>query len=376
MTSVKVHAYDLTGGMARQMSMQFLGKQMDAVYHTGIVAFGKEWWFGGGLSSATPGTTHFGSPLEIIDMGRTDVSEQAFMDWLKSVEPTRFSPQHYNLLTHNCNTFTDEAARFLVGKGIPEKITGMVKEVMDSPMGPMLLPMLENMSLQQQQAMGGHAPAMNGMGGMGGMGAAAAAPPAASTNPWAGMGAAAASAGAGVGMDDPDPELTMALKASMEEEQARLQSNANGAAASSSQDASMAAPQSQQSPQSDAAVAPPPSVSLSEAERERVEASLGPALQALKSNDDGTIGDLRKRLRTIALNLVDHPDQEKFRRFRLSNATVQKRLVTPAGSMDWLRGLGFQEKEEGGEPVLILEAGAADPALLRASTVLLAEGLQ
>ena len=141
----------------------------------------------------------------------------------------------------------------------------------------------------------------------------------------------------------------------------------------------MAAPQSQQSqqsPQSDAAVAPPPSVSLSEAERERVEASLGPALQALKSNDDGTIGDLRKRLRTIALNLVDHPDQEKFRRFRLSNATVQKRLVTPAGSMDWLRGLGFQEKEEGGEPVLILEAGAADPALLRASTVLLAEGLQ
>lgn len=414
MTSVKVHAYDLTGGLARQMSMQIIGKQMDAVYHTGIVAFGKEWWFGGGLSSAPPGTTHFGAPLEVIDMGTTNVPEQAFMDWLKSVEPTRFSPQHYNLLSHNCNTFTDEAARFLVGKAIPTKITGMLKEVMESPMGPMLLPMLEGMSLQQQQAMGGHAPTMNGMNGVNGSpppplgvlapSAGAAAPAAISSNPWAGMGA---SSGPVPAVDDPDPELTMALMASMEEEQARQQS-ASGttappatAAASSSEDAPVesnteatvaaSATMTTEGGSVGAAVtggggegkvakedeatheaASPP---LCETERGRAEQVLGSALQVLKTNDEATINDLRKRLRTIALKLLQYPEEEKYRRFRLSNGTVQRRLVAPAGSLDWLRGLGFEEKEEGGEPVLMLAAGATDTALLRASTALLSEGL-
>ena len=39
---VEVWLYDLSQGMARAMSMGFLGKQIDAIYHTGVVVYGWE----------------------------------------------------------------------------------------------------------------------------------------------------------------------------------------------------------------------------------------------------------------------------------------------------------------------------------------------
>ena len=41
----------------------------------------------------------------------------------------RFRPEHYKLLTHNCNTFSNEFAQLLCGVGIPEHITGLPDEV-------------------------------------------------------------------------------------------------------------------------------------------------------------------------------------------------------------------------------------------------------
>jgi len=49
----------------------------------------------------------------------------------------------YNLLEHNCNNFSHELATILVGKGIPQHILDLPKEVMNSQLGPMLRPMFE-----------------------------------------------------------------------------------------------------------------------------------------------------------------------------------------------------------------------------------------
>jgi hypothetical protein len=35
----------------------------------------------------------------------------------------RFNAQTYNLVTNNCNNFSDEFASFLVGQGIPVRIS-------------------------------------------------------------------------------------------------------------------------------------------------------------------------------------------------------------------------------------------------------------
>lgn len=55
---VELHVYDLSKGLARQFSQAFLGTQMDGVWHSSIVAWGKEIYFGQGIRVATPGTTH------------------------------------------------------------------------------------------------------------------------------------------------------------------------------------------------------------------------------------------------------------------------------------------------------------------------------
>lgn len=72
MTSkVQLHVYDLTGGMAKQMSKSFLGIEIEGVWHTGVVVFGKEYFYGGGICWDTPGKTPYGNPFRTIDLGDT-----------------------------------------------------------------------------------------------------------------------------------------------------------------------------------------------------------------------------------------------------------------------------------------------------------------
>ncbi|KAG8222527.1 hypothetical protein J437_LFUL004563, partial [Ladona fulva] len=53
-TTVELYVYDLTRGLSRMMSAQLLGKHLDGIWHTGIVAYGREYFFGGaGLQSCS-----------------------------------------------------------------------------------------------------------------------------------------------------------------------------------------------------------------------------------------------------------------------------------------------------------------------------------
>jgi PPPDE putative peptidase domain len=49
---VQLALYDLSRGMARSMSYALLGKQVDGIWHTGIIVYGKEHFFSGGLQTA------------------------------------------------------------------------------------------------------------------------------------------------------------------------------------------------------------------------------------------------------------------------------------------------------------------------------------
>ena len=169
-TKVQLHLYDLSQGMARAMSAQLLGKQIEGVWHTGIIAFGEEWYFGGGIQRGTPGFTHFGRPLRVLDLGETHLPREVFEEFLVDIAP-RFTMQTYNLLRHNCNNFSDEVAQFLVGEGIPSHILSLPDEVLSTPFGQQLMPMLSMMDAQMRTASEGAS-----VGGFG-SGAAFAAPP-------------------------------------------------------------------------------------------------------------------------------------------------------------------------------------------------------
>jgi len=141
---VELYVYDISHGMARTMSMQFLGKQIDAVYHTGIVVYGSEYFYGGGIQSAAAGMTVAGRPMKIIPLGFTQIPQSTFHAFLDEVSP-QFTPDKYNLIRHNCNNFSDAISNFLLGKPIPTYITGLPEEALNTPMGRAFLPMIENM---------------------------------------------------------------------------------------------------------------------------------------------------------------------------------------------------------------------------------------
>jgi len=51
----------------------------------------------------------------------------------------------YNVLTHNCNNFTDAVSKFALGTGIPEEIVTLPQRVMATPLGKMIMPQLTQM---------------------------------------------------------------------------------------------------------------------------------------------------------------------------------------------------------------------------------------
>lgn len=138
---VHLLVYDLSRGMARQMSMGILGFQLDAIYHTSIEIQGREHVYDGGIIAITPGSSHLGQPMEKLYLGRTNLDMETIEEYLDSVRSI-FTLEAYDLFRHNCNNFTDSFSEFLLGKGIPSHISSMPQAVMDSPMGRMLLPYL------------------------------------------------------------------------------------------------------------------------------------------------------------------------------------------------------------------------------------------
>ncbi|KAK1353228.1 desumoylating isopeptidase 1 [Heracleum sosnowskyi] len=141
---VSLNVYDLSQGMARQFSMTLLGKAIEGIWHTGIVVYGNEYYFGGGLEHSLAGATPYGTPLRVIDLGVTHVPKDVFEMYLQEISP-QYTAESYNLLKHNCNNFSNDVAQFLVGAIIPEYILNLPDEVMNSPMSALILPTIERL---------------------------------------------------------------------------------------------------------------------------------------------------------------------------------------------------------------------------------------
>lgn len=141
---VKLHIYDLSQGMARQLSATILGKALEAIWHTGVVVYGREYYFGGGIQQGQPGRTPYGTPIRVEDLGVTHVPREVFEEFLREIGP-RYTPATYKLLSHNCNNFSNEAAQFLAGAAIPSYILELPNQVMNSPVGALILPMIQGL---------------------------------------------------------------------------------------------------------------------------------------------------------------------------------------------------------------------------------------
>lgn len=150
---VHLLVYDLSQGLARQMSMGLLGFQLDAVYHTSIELDGREYVYDGNIVVIAPGSSHLGQPLQRLHLGRTDLPMDVIQQYLESLREV-YTVQAYNLWKHNCNNFSNDLATFLLGTGIPDHILHMPDAVLESPLGAMLMPNL-NQQIEANRQRGG-----------------------------------------------------------------------------------------------------------------------------------------------------------------------------------------------------------------------------
>lgn len=139
---------------------------------------GLEYFYGGGIQREHPATiaATFGMrPVQVVDLGETTKTKREFDAFVRSVSD-RFTPATYDLFHNNCNNFTDAAANFLVGTGIPRHIIDLPNEFLQTPLGQMLAPMITSMQTSMYERMGAGDPLGGGLMGGGGTPTTAAMP--------------------------------------------------------------------------------------------------------------------------------------------------------------------------------------------------------
>mmetsp|Transcript_104122 Transcript_104122/g.299309 ORF Transcript_104122/g.299309 Transcript_104122/m.299309 type:complete len:597 (-) Transcript_104122:101-1891(-) len=139
---VTLHLYDLSHGLARAVSPWILPEMLEGVWHTGLVVYGKEYYFGGDIYYDTPGETGFGTPRVAISMGTTlrqrDELHAFVVDELKPI----FTREAYDAARNNCNHFTDRVSMYLLGKHIPEEVLRQPEIMLQTNLGRTLRPIL------------------------------------------------------------------------------------------------------------------------------------------------------------------------------------------------------------------------------------------
>lgn len=61
------------------------GKRLDGLWHTAVVAYGEEYYFGGGIQKAAPGSTPAGAPTTVVSNGTTEVPKWMFEQYLDGI---------------------------------------------------------------------------------------------------------------------------------------------------------------------------------------------------------------------------------------------------------------------------------------------------
>lgn len=177
--TVQAYVYDITQGMAKNMSMMLVGKQLDLVPHTGIVVFGREYFFGAGAQVCdNPGQSVPVPVAQTIVLGDTSRTRHELEAHINSVLALEHTEANYNLLSHNCNHYANDIAKFLLnGKGVPDSIVNFGQDALSTPQGQNLRGMIEGMEKNMRQGAGGTG--MNPFGG-------SPPPPAGNMNPFGG----------------------------------------------------------------------------------------------------------------------------------------------------------------------------------------------
>eukprot|EP00448_Togula_jolla_P003311 CAMPEP_0170605720 /NCGR_PEP_ID=MMETSP0224-20130122/20123_1 /TAXON_ID=285029 /ORGANISM="Togula jolla, Strain CCCM 725" /LENGTH=462 /DNA_ID=CAMNT_0010930741 /DNA_START=109 /DNA_END=1497 /DNA_ORIENTATION=+ len=139
---VTLHLYDLSKGLAKKLSPVLVNHLVEGVWHTGLVVYGREYYFGGDIYYDTPAMTGFGKPRRAILLGSTLRQREELHEFIVDQLKPLFTRAAYCAARNNCNHFTDRVSMYLLGKHIPDEILQQPKLMMQSRLGRSLRPLL------------------------------------------------------------------------------------------------------------------------------------------------------------------------------------------------------------------------------------------
>jgi hypothetical protein len=139
---VQLYMYDLSGGKASWLSPLLLGERMEGIWHTSVVVHGREFWYGGRVLESPPGRTQFGTPTRVVNLGHTMRTKDDLLFFIKREMLPDFTVEKYDILTNNCNHFSNEVSRFLTNSSVPEEVSKQPEMVMGSMLIQVIRPLL------------------------------------------------------------------------------------------------------------------------------------------------------------------------------------------------------------------------------------------
>jgi len=86
-----------------------------------------------------------GQPDQVLPLGTSQIPFAIFLDYVRGLADSEFRGEAYDLLQHNCNNFSNELALFLCGNSIPQHIIDLPSEVLSTPFGQSLQPLLASL---------------------------------------------------------------------------------------------------------------------------------------------------------------------------------------------------------------------------------------
>mmetsp|Transcript_96574 Transcript_96574/g.273003 ORF Transcript_96574/g.273003 Transcript_96574/m.273003 type:complete len:1026 (+) Transcript_96574:134-3211(+) len=146
-SEVVLNWYDVSHGFAQWVPPAMLGGQrFGGVWHTGVVAFGREYWYGGKVLSSEPGQAPFPpGPVKCTVVGTTLRTKEELEEFLRFELAPRYTRDNYDILRNNCNHFSDEVTAFLIqGAHIPDEARLQPEALMNTPLFEGLRPYLNH----------------------------------------------------------------------------------------------------------------------------------------------------------------------------------------------------------------------------------------
>jgi len=123
-SKVELALYDLSNGVVKWIPSKLLvGHHFEGIWHTGVRVHNKEYWYGGSIFECESHQVPFDTPTKLIELGYTLRTREELVDFIQKDLAGTFNVTGYDILSNNCNNFSDEVVQFLLdGKQIPEYI--------------------------------------------------------------------------------------------------------------------------------------------------------------------------------------------------------------------------------------------------------------